>query len=117
MMLHRLEEHRSGQARICLDLGAYISLGGPVTFKNGHTAREVAAFVPLDRLLPETDSPYLTPAPFRGRRDNEPALVKHVVAKLAECRNRDPRELAAALTANCCAFFGIELPAVLLKRA
>ncbi len=104
------------EARTYLDLGAYISIGGPVTFKNGLVAREVAEYVPANRLLPETDAPYLTPEPFRGRRTNEPALVKHVIDKLAALKNRDPWEMAAVLTANCCAFFGLSLPVKLLVR-
>lgn len=72
-------------ARDLLDLGMYIALGGPLTFKNARKAPDVAAYVPADRLLIETDSPYLTPVPHRGKR-NEPAYVAYVAAKMAEIR-------------------------------
>jgi len=87
-----------------LDLGCYISFAGPVTFKNAHKLREAAAAVPLDRLLIETDCPYLAPEPHRGRR-NEPAWVKHVAEKLAELHGVQVEELIAVTTANTKAFF------------
>jgi len=68
-------------AKNFLDLGFYISLGGPVTFKNARKPVEVAKNVPLDRLLIETDSPYLAPVPYRGKR-NDPGLVRLVAEKL-----------------------------------
>ncbi len=80
-------------------LGYYISLAGPVTFKNAHDRHEVAANVPLERLLLETDCPFLTPEPYRGRR-NEPARVVYTAAKIAELRGISVDELAAATTAN-----------------
>lgn len=83
----------------CLHLNFYISLGGPVTFKNAKVPKAVAQEVPLDRLLVETDCPYLTPTPFRGKR-NEPAYVKYVVEEIATLRDMPYDELAAATTAN-----------------
>ena len=75
-------------ARECLDLGLYLSLAGPVTFKNAADVAEVARFVPLDRLLLETDAPYLAPVPWRGKR-NEPAYVRQVAEKVAQVRGQD----------------------------
>lgn len=73
-------------AKICLDLGLYISFSGSVTFNNANNLREVAKFVPLDRLLAETDCPYLAPQAKRGKR-NEPKYVKYVLEMLAEIKN------------------------------
>ncbi len=86
-------------ARRVLDLGFYIGLDGPVTFKNGQTAQAVARLVPADRLLLETDSPYLTPVPFRGRR-NEPAHVRLIAEAIAELRGISLDQLAEITTAN-----------------
>ncbi|WP_214829961.1 TatD family hydrolase [Exiguobacterium algae] len=83
----------------CLNLNFYLSLGGPVTFKNAKVPKEVAKEVPLDRLLVETDCPYLTPTPFRGKR-NEPAYVKYVAEEIAKLRGISYEELAEATTAN-----------------
>lgn len=83
----------------CLDMNFYISLGGPVTFKNATDPKEVAAAVPLDRLLVETDAPYLAPHPNRGKR-NEPAYVRLVAEKIAELRGLELSELAEATTEN-----------------
>ncbi len=77
----------------------YVSLGGPVTFKNAQLPKDIAVHVPLDRLLIETDAPYLTPHPFRGKR-NEPAHVKLVAEKIAELRGMSYEELAGATTEN-----------------
>ena len=77
----------------------YVSLGGPVTFKNAQLPKDIAVHVPLDRLLVETDAPYLTPHPFRGKR-NEPAHVKLVAEKIAELRGMSYEELAGATTEN-----------------
>ena len=75
-------------AREILDLGMYISIGGPLTFKNARKTPEVVAYVPADRLLIETDSPYLTPVPFRGKR-NEPAYTAYVLEKMAAIKSMD----------------------------
>ena len=86
-------------AREYLKMGFYISVAGPVTFPKSTKTKEVAKYVPLDRLLVETDSPYLTPHPFRGRR-NEPAHVRLVAEEIAGLRNLSVSELAAATTEN-----------------
>lgn len=87
-------------AEECLELGLYISFAGMVTFKNNPSLREVAKSIPLDRLLIETDSPYLSPEPLRGRRPNEPERVTHVLQCLAETRDISPAELADCTTEN-----------------
>jgi len=86
-------------ARAALDLGFYISFSGIVTFRNAADLREVARWVPQDRLLIETDSPYLAPVPHRGKT-NEPAFVAHVAQFLADLRGVSLAELAAATEAN-----------------
>ena len=86
-------------AKECLRLGFYISFAGPLTFKNDRVALEVAAKTPLDRLLVETDCPYLAPEPNRGKR-NEPAYVAFTAARLAEIRGLSADEMAAICTEN-----------------
>jgi TatD DNase family protein len=86
-------------ARAALDLGFYISFSGIVTFKNAQDLREVAAFVPPDRLLIETDSPYLAPVPYRGKTNN-PSYVPFVAAELARVRNVGVPEIARLTSAN-----------------
>lgn len=93
-------------AREYIKLGAYISIAGPVTFKNVRKLNDVVKTVPLDRLMIETDSPYLTPEPFRGKR-NESAYVKYVAEKIAEIKNISYDEVAKATTANAKKFFDI----------
>ena len=92
-------------AREVLDLGMMVSLSGIVTFRNAETLREVAKLIPRDRLLVETDSPYLAPVPLRGKVC-EPAFVEHTVRRLAEVRGEDPAELAAAMRENARRLFG-----------
>jgi TatD DNase family protein len=94
-------------ARRVLDLGGYCSFTGVVTFKNAATIRETARLMPRDRLMIETDAPYLTPEPMRKIRPNEPALLVHTAAFLADLRGESPAELAAATTANAERFFGL----------
>ena len=86
-------------ARAALDLGFYISFSGILTFKNAQDLREVAAFVPLDRLLIETDSPYLAPAPYRGKTNN-PSYVPLVAAQLAQLRDCSVAHIAEATSRN-----------------
>lgn len=86
-------------ARAALDLGFYISFSGILTFKTAQDLRDVAAFVPLDRLLIETDSPYLAPMPFRGKT-NTPALVPYVAKQLAELRNCPVEDIAELTSRN-----------------
>jgi len=91
----------SGQqlAEIALNFGFYISISGIVTFKNADPLRQVVSGIPLDRLLVETDSPYLAPIPFRGKR-NEPAHVVHTARKVAELKQVEEGALAQATTEN-----------------
>jgi TatD DNase family protein len=91
-------------ARAALDIGFYVSLAGIVTFPRAESLRDVAAFVPADRLLVETDSPYLAPVPYRGRR-NEPAFVARVAETLAGLRGVSAADLGAQSTANFEALF------------
>ncbi len=86
-------------ARAALDMGFYISFSGIVTFKNARDLREVAAFVPMDRLLIETDSPYLAPEPHRGKT-NDPSLVAHVASKIAEIKHCTVEEIGQSTNAN-----------------
>lgn len=92
-----------------LDLGFYISFSGVVTFKNAHQTQAAAQMVPSDRLLIETDCPFLAPVPKRGKR-NEPAFVRHVAEYVAQLRNTPPEELAAQTTSNACRLFSLNLP-------
>ncbi len=95
----------AAMAMECVAMGGYISLAGPVTFSNAGALREVAAAVPADRLLLETDSPFLSPHPFRGR-PNTPARLALTARKVAELRGVALEELAALTTANWCRLTG-----------
>lgn len=95
-------------ARRCLDLGLTISLAGPVTYKNARELPAVARFVPEDRLVVETDCPYLTPTPHRGKR-NEPAYVALTAAHVAALRGVDAEALGEATTRNAARLFRITL--------
>lgn len=86
-------------ARTAMDLGFYISFSGIVTFKNALALKEVARQVPLERMLVETDSPYLTPVPHRGKT-NEPALVRYVAAEIARLRGIDVGQVSEQTTKN-----------------
>ncbi len=86
-------------ARAAVEIGFYISFSGILTFKKAEEVREVAIEVPLDRLLVETDAPYLAPVPHRGK-DNEPSFVAHTAAKLAELRGMGSAEVAELTTTN-----------------
>jgi TatD DNase family protein len=93
-------------AQACLQMGLHISFAGMLTFKNAEALRKVAATLPLDRLLVETDSPYLAPMPHRGKR-NEPAYVAHTAACLAGILGVELEQLEAKTTQNALALFGI----------
>ena len=86
-------------ARAALDLGFYISFSGILTFKKAQDLRDVAAFVPMDRMLIETDSPYLAPVPFRGKTNN-PSYVPYVAAQIATVRGISVEAVALATSAN-----------------
>ncbi len=89
-----------------LDLGFYISFSGIVTFKKAEAVQASAQLVPADRLLIETDCPFLAPVPRRGKR-NEPAFVRHVAAAVAQLRAVEPEVIAAQTAANACRLFGL----------
>jgi TatD DNase family protein len=93
-------------AAACLSMGLHISFAGMLTYKNAQSLRQVAAAVPVDRLLVETDSPYLAPVPLRGQR-NEPANVVHTAACLAGVLGVKPDEMAEHTTRNAGVLFGI----------
>lgn len=95
-------------ARQLLDLGFYISFSGIITFKNAELLRQVAKFVPLDRLLIETDSPYLAPVPYRGK-ENQPANVRQVAEYIAVLTGQSLDCIAEKTTANFCQLFGVIL--------
>lgn len=86
-------------ARAALDMGFYISFSGIVTFKNAEALKEVARFVPLERMLIETDAPYLAPVPHRGQT-NEPAYVRHVAEYIAELKELEVEQVAQQTTKN-----------------
>src|SRR5271170_781821 len=92
-------------ARRALDAGFLISFAGNITFPKAQLIRDIAALVPLDRVLVETDAPFLAPIPNRGKR-NEPAWVREVASKLAEIRRIDPEAVASRTTENFHRFFG-----------
>ncbi len=92
-------------ARQALEQEAYFSLTGVVTFKNAQTIQATARFLPQDRIMVETDAPYLSPEPVRRSRPNQPAFLVHTVRFLADLRGQDPEELAAITTANAVRFF------------
>jgi TatD DNase family protein len=121
--LRILEEERAGEvggvfhcftedretAWRAVELGFHVSFSGILTFKNAVELREIAAELPLDRLLVETDSPYLAPTPYRGKL-NEPAYVRFVAEELARARSLTLAEVAAATSANFFRLFAIEAP-------
>jgi len=97
-------------AEAALALGFHISISGIVTFKNALQIKEVASFVPLDRLLVETDAPYLAPVPHRGKL-NHPALVRHVAEEVAKLKGISLEALTEATTNNFFRLFGVEINA------
>jgi TatD DNase family protein len=95
-------------ARRALDLGFSVSFAGIITFPKGENVREAAAIVPDDRLLVETDSPYLAPVPMRGKKC-EPSYVVHTAARLAELRGRALADIEAQTTENAARVFGVSI--------
>lgn len=91
-------------AKKMLDLGVYISIAGIITFKNAESLQEIVRYIPLDRLLIETDSPYLAPVPKRGKQ-NEPSFVVHVAEKIAELKGISLESLASATSSNFLSLF------------
>lgn len=100
-----------------LDLGLYISFSGIVTFKNALQVQESAKLVPTDRLLIETDCPFLSPVPKRGERRNQPAYVLYVAEQVARLRQESVETIATQTTQNACALFKLPLPESPLKLA
>ena len=96
-----------GVARAALELGFHISFSGIVTFKNAESLRDVAKQVPLDRMLVETDAPYLAPVPFRGKT-NEPGLVRYVAEEIGRLRGLSLEEVGAATSSNFFRLFNIK---------
>jgi TatD DNase family protein len=92
-----------------LDLGFYISFSGTVTFKNAKTIQASSIKVSSDRLLIETDCPFLSPVPRRGEKRNEPAYVRHVAEQLAKLRGETVEKIAAQTTQNACKLFGLDI--------
>ena len=98
----------ASDARKALDFGAHISFTGVLTYKNAPEVREAAALVPLDRMMVETDAPFLSPEPKRGVRPNEPAFVVHIAQRLAEIKEVPFEQLHEQLNENTRNFFGID---------
>lgn len=92
--------------REALKLGFYISFAGPITFKNSKNANEIIEMVPLDKMLIETDSPYLSPEPNRGRR-NDSRSIRYIAEKIAEVKNMEVEEIAKITYKNACVIFEI----------
>ena len=95
-------------AKEVLDMGFYIALGGAVTFKNAKRPVDVAKYVPIDRLLVETDSPYMAPVPYRGKR-NDSGYLSEIIQKISEIRNTDFNDIAMNTTQNANRLFGLNL--------
>jgi|694.fasta_scaffold80781_2 TatD DNase family protein len=99
-------------ANRCLELGLHISFAGMLTYKNAADLRTVAESIPADRLLVETDAPFLAPVPHRGQKPNLPGWVRYTAQCLAECRNASLEEISLLTTANACRLFGVKLPKI-----
>lgn len=97
----------AGQAEILLEKGFYLSFTGVVTFKNAESLRQAAKIVPLEKMLIETDCPYLSPEPMRKQKINTPALLIHTAKKIAELKNMPLEEFAEKITATTRKFFDI----------
>jgi len=95
-------------ARPLIEKGYHISFTGTVTFKNNQTVQDVAARMPLERLMLETDSPFLTPAPHRGKRPNEPKYLKHIAEMIADLRDISAEDLIMETDRNATSFFGLQ---------
>jgi len=95
-------------AKECMDMNFFISFAGPITFGNARRAKEVASYVPMDRLLVETDCPYLTPVPLRGKR-NYPGNVKFVVEEICDIKDLAREQLLEAVLDNTKKLFGIDI--------
>lgn len=107
-VLHCFTEDRDTAEQL-LEIGFYISLSGIITFRNAEQLRDVVRYIPLDRLLIETDSPYLAPVPYRGK-ENQPAWVREVAEYLAKLKGVSLETLAETTTRNFCQLFHVDLP-------
>ena len=96
-------------AQAAIELGFFIGVDGPITYRNARKLPGIVKALPLDRLLVETDAPFLTPHPHRGQR-NEPAYVRLVAERIADVKNLSPAEVAQATTANAKALFELDMP-------
>ena len=94
-------------AASCIELGLHIGLGGAVTFRKLKALHQAVREIPLDRIVLETDAPYMTPSPHRGER-NEPAYVRYILERVAALRESDPDQLATATTRNASRLFGLD---------
>ncbi len=104
------------EARRYLDLGLYLSISGIVSYQKTDALQEAVRYAPLDRLLVETDSPYLAPVPYRGRK-NQPAYVAEVAKKLAELKGMAVEDVALATSRNSAALFGFQIPDARAREA
>ena len=95
-------------AEVCMDMGFYISIPGTITFKNAEGFREIVKKIPLESLLVETDAPFLTPEPLRGKR-NEPGYVRYTAQKMAEIKKVSFDKVAEATTENALRVYGLKL--------
>ena len=95
-------------AKVCIDMGFYISIPGSITFKNADSFREIVRRIPLESLLVETDAPFLTPEPFRGKR-NEPGYVRYTAQKVAEIKKVSFEKVAEVTTENALRVYGLKL--------
>jgi TatD DNase family protein len=102
-VLHSFSGNRQ-TAEKAIDLGFYIGVTGPVTYKNAESRRRLVSSLPLERILIETDAPFLAPVPWRGKR-NEPAFVRHIADKIGEIHTIDPQEAARVTSANAARLF------------
>ncbi len=98
-------------AKILLDHGWYLGFDGPVTYKNNKKAAQVLAVTPPERILVETDSPYMTPEPLRGRR-NDSANLRFVIDRIAELKGMAPEDMERITAENGCCLFGLSFPSV-----
>src|SRR5699024_12011518 len=105
-IMHAFSGNES-DADTVIDMNFHVSLGGPVTFKNAQEPKDIAVHVPIERLLVETDAPFLTPHPYRGKR-NEPAYVTLVAEKIAELREIPVEEVGKITTENAVKLFNIK---------
>jgi TatD DNase family protein len=106
-VFHCFTEDRETAVK-AIEIGFYVSFSGILTFKNAASLKEIVVALPLDRILVETDAPYLAPVPHRGKT-NEPAFVAHVAAEIAALRGISLNAVAEATTANFCRLFGVSV--------